>query len=188
MVNAGRALSTTCPFPHLRDFDVRLEVALEAGEEHLALGGLQAVHQAGDGAHVVRHGKEDELLADEVRHQHAVRLVVHVRARDEAFEPLLAVVGALLGEGEIYQVPAHVACDARVIQGEGQAVAAQVGEVLLGLHASGGAETLVVLDGPALQGGGHRSRVGGRGGCSAAPAGGRGTRGQVVQDRERERE
>ena len=44
------------------DLDLLAEVALEAGEEDLALRGLEAVEEGGEGALVVRHGEEDQFL------------------------------------------------------------------------------------------------------------------------------
>ena len=48
------------------DLDVALELALEAAEHDFALPWLEAVHDGGDGAHVVRQGEEYELLVHKV--------------------------------------------------------------------------------------------------------------------------
>lgn len=62
------------------DLDLRLELALEAREEHLALSGLEAIDDRGNGSDVVRHREEDELLVDEVCEGHLRHVVVHERA------------------------------------------------------------------------------------------------------------
>mmetsp|Transcript_19270 Transcript_19270/g.48231 ORF Transcript_19270/g.48231 Transcript_19270/m.48231 type:complete len:400 (-) Transcript_19270:1310-2509(-) len=82
----------------LRHFHLRLELPLEAAEEHLPLTGLEAVHDAGNGALVVGHGEENELLVDEVGIRQLVAHVVEVRARNKVGEPVLSVADLGLGE------------------------------------------------------------------------------------------
>ena len=42
------------------------QVALDAGEHDLALTRFQAIHEAGNGAHVVHVAEEDQLTVDEL--------------------------------------------------------------------------------------------------------------------------
>lgn len=42
------------------------QVALDAGEHDLALARLQAVHEGGDGPHVVHVAEQDQLTVDEL--------------------------------------------------------------------------------------------------------------------------
>ena len=127
----------------LGHLDVRLELALEAREEHLALRGLEAVHDAGNGAQEICAGEEDKLLVDEIVVLDVVRGHVEEGAGLVVREPLLAILDALLAERHVDEVPVTV-CGPR----EGLAVVIQGGEILLRLLSGGSTETLVVLDGP----------------------------------------
>ena len=59
----------------LRDLDLPLVVALEAGEEDLPLAWLQTVHHAGNGALIVHVGEQNQLLVDELRVGDVIRLL-----------------------------------------------------------------------------------------------------------------
>ena len=51
----------------LGDLDLLLgQVALNAGKKHLALPRLEAVHQRGDGAHIIRIAEQDQFTIDEL--------------------------------------------------------------------------------------------------------------------------
>jgi len=89
----------------LGHLDLGLELALEAREEHLALGGLEAVHDGGDGPLVVRHAEEHQLAVHEVVEAHGHPLpVVHVRPGLEGREPVLPILHPLLREGHVHAV------------------------------------------------------------------------------------
>lgn len=115
----------TTPHTHL---DVLLEVALERAEEDLALPRLEAVDDRRDRALQVGAREQDQLLVDEVRVRDRVDGLVQVRPRDEAGEPALAVLDALLGEGHLDRVGVVVA-----LPDEALAVRVERREVLLGL-------------------------------------------------------
>jgi hypothetical protein len=161
------ALSAIC-FPHLRDLDLVLELALEAREQYLALGGLEAVHDVGDAALVVVVGEDDVLLVDEVgvlELSHLGHLaVVQVRFLRERVEPVLSVADAVLSEDHVNEVRtgADLGRDGSALlllfalRGSRCFVQRQLGEldlvqverrkVLLGFGGRRRSETLVVLE------------------------------------------
>ena len=132
----------------LRHLDLLLELALEAGEEHLALRRLQPVDDGRDRPLVVRDGEEDELLVHEVAVGHGVDGVVHEGPRLEVAQPGLAVLDALLREGHVDEVAlARGLVERRVVE----LVRVELAEVLLGLLGRRRAQPLVVLDRVAVE-------------------------------------
>ena len=106
------------------------------GAANLALAGLEAVNHGRDGAHVVRHGEQNELLVHKVEVADGIRVVVQERAGLEIAQPVLAIVDLFLAEG---QVDAVVVLVVDVL--ERNVVAAHVAKVLLGLLRGRGAQT-----------------------------------------------
>lgn len=134
----------------LGDLDLSLELPLEAREEDLPLGGLEAVEHVRDRPGVVSLGEENELLVNELGELDSVLLALGV-VKEGVFlkvvEPDLPVVDTCLRECHVNEVTT------RLIIGElGKVdlVNAEVREVILGLSGGGSTETLVVLDSPAL--------------------------------------
>ena len=94
----------------LSDLDLALQLLLEAGVEHLALRGLEAVHDVRDRAVVVVLAEKHELAVDEVGVVDAVRLrlaVVEVRVLLDGVEPLFAVLDLALREGHVNEAGAR---------------------------------------------------------------------------------
>ena len=89
---------------------VRLEIALEARVQDLALARLQAVEHVGDRALEVRTTEEDELTVHKVVVADLLGGVVQEGAGLEVAEPLLARIDLLLAERELDAVAVRVAC------------------------------------------------------------------------------
>mmetsp|Transcript_23554 Transcript_23554/g.64092 ORF Transcript_23554/g.64092 Transcript_23554/m.64092 type:complete len:425 (-) Transcript_23554:201-1475(-) len=129
----------------LRHLDVVLHVPLEGRPHDLPLHGLEAVHDRGDAAEHIVLGKLHELLLDKVRVGDLRLRVVHELVVVGGVDPLLAVVRALLVEGQVDEAVVLFALELKV-----QRVGGQVAEVLLRLLRGGSAQSLVVLDVPTL--------------------------------------
>ena len=111
----------------LRNFDVGLELTLEAREEHLPLRGLEPVDDGRDRSHEIRTGEEDELLVDEIVVPDVIARHVQVRSRLVGVQPRLAILDALLAEGHVDEITVAVGGPR-----EGLLVVVQRGKVLLG--------------------------------------------------------
>ena len=127
----------------LRDFNVRLELTLEAREENLALRRLEAVDHARDGTHQVSSGEQNELFVDEFVVSNGIASHVQEGTRFIGGEPRFTIVDALLAEGHVNQISVAIA-----LPDETLAVMIERREILLRLIRRGGTETLVVLDVP----------------------------------------
>jgi len=123
----------------LRDFNLVLKFAFEAGEEDLPLARFEPVHQRGDGPHAVVDREVDQLLVHEVVVGKLLD-VVRKRVLSRGREPRFALVCEFLAEG---QFDGLVVFAPRVL--EVDLVLLQVAEVLLGLFGGRRAQTLVVL-------------------------------------------
>lgn len=136
--------------------DLLLQLALEAAEQDLALTGLEAVDDRRNGADVVGHREEDELLVDKVGDGDLRDVVVEEGAalcapigletrrservpHLEATQPVLAVVGLLFVKGHV---------DERAVLGvgglEGKTMALHSREILFGIGGRAGAQTLCI--------------------------------------------
>mmetsp|Transcript_21318 Transcript_21318/g.45364 ORF Transcript_21318/g.45364 Transcript_21318/m.45364 type:complete len:229 (-) Transcript_21318:1559-2245(-) len=129
----------------LRHLRVALQVSLETSPHDLPLHRLEAIDDARDTAHHVVLCKLHELLLYEVGIGQAGLGMIHEVLIVGSIDPILAVIGTLLVEGEVDKLAILIAC---VL--EGDLVVADVAEVFLRLGRGGGAETLVILDAPAL--------------------------------------
>mmetsp|Transcript_73240 Transcript_73240/g.212108 ORF Transcript_73240/g.212108 Transcript_73240/m.212108 type:complete len:253 (+) Transcript_73240:2152-2910(+) len=129
----------------LGDLDVVLQLLLEGAVQHLALRGLEAVHDRRHGAGRVVLGELNELLVHEVVICQVVLGVVDVHTVLVGVDPVLAVVSPLFVEGEINGLSILV-----VVPLERQLVVLDVLEVLLGLLGGARTQAFVVLALPAL--------------------------------------
>ncbi len=132
----------------LGNLDLAPVLPLEAGEEHLALAGLQAVDHRRDRTLVVQVAEQDQLLVDKVRvrdgprvllvevHLGQVELAAPLAVLHLGREPVLALLDRLLGEGHHDGVVVALALVLEL-----DPVPEHVGEVLLRLGRGRGAQT-----------------------------------------------
>ena len=67
--------------PAATDLDLSLQIALEAPEQNLALGRLQAIHRGRNRLDVVSRREQDEFTINEVIIGDFINAMVNVRAR-----------------------------------------------------------------------------------------------------------
>ncbi len=125
----------------LSNADLCNEIPLEGGLENLTLRGLETIHHRRNAAFQIVVGEVDEILVDELfvgerlaRRNHRLRIL--------PTKPFLAVIRTRLIERQV---------DGGVTRGSlGEGHLFETLKVFLGLVASGGTQSLVVLDLPAL--------------------------------------